>query len=52
MDPMGAGYRIRAVHSNLCVGVLNSSQEEWAPVLQLPCDSTGAGQVFELVPKT
>jgi DNA-binding SARP family transcriptional activator len=52
VEAMAAGYRIRAVHSDLCLGVLNASKEEWAPVFQLPCDSTGAGQVFELVPKT
>lgn len=52
LEPMAAGYRIRAVHSDLCLGVLNGSVTEWAPVFQLPCDSTGAGQVFELVPKT
>jgi DNA-binding SARP family transcriptional activator len=52
LESMSLGYRIRAVHSNLCLGVLNSSMTEWAPVLQLPCDSTGAGQVLELVPKT
>lgn len=52
LERIGSGYLIRAVHSDLCLGVLNGSVEEWAPVLQLPCDSTAKGQVFELVPKT
>ena len=28
---MSPGYRSRAVHSDLCLGVLNASAAEWAP---------------------
>ncbi len=43
------GFRLRAVHSDLCLTAHEASREEWAPILQLPCADSGEGQVFELI---
>ncbi|MFC7615858.1 RICIN domain-containing protein [Actinokineospora soli] len=44
------GFRIRAAHSGLCLGVPEAAVEEWAPLLQLPCDPAGSGQLFRFDP--
>ncbi|MFI0791108.1 helix-turn-helix domain-containing protein [Micromonospora rubida] len=41
-----AGFRIRPTHSDLCLGVLDASVWDWAPIQQEACDSTARGQVF------
>ncbi|MCP2258193.1 hypothetical protein LX15_001887 [Streptoalloteichus tenebrarius] len=46
----GTGFRLRPVHSDLCLGVAEASDQEWAPVLQLPCEPTAQGQVFQFEP--
>ncbi|WP_081976033.1 BTAD domain-containing putative transcriptional regulator [Amycolatopsis sp. MJM2582] len=51
-ESTSTGFRLRAVHSNLCLGVLDVSMADWAPVFQLPCDSSGAGQTFTFEPRT
>ncbi|CAM3731705.1 LamG-like jellyroll fold domain-containing protein [Kibdelosporangium persicum] len=40
------GFRIRPVHSELCLGIPSNSTLEWAPVQQLACDAAAAGQIF------
>lgn len=44
------GYRIRPVHSGMCLGVVNGATGDWAPVRQLACDANAVGQVFLLDP--
>ncbi|MCX4388183.1 XRE family transcriptional regulator [Micromonospora peucetia] len=44
------GYRIRPVHSDMCLGVANSATNDWAPVRQLACDANASGQIFLLDP--
>lgn len=51
VDRPAAGFRLRAVHSNLCLGVLDVSMTDWAPVFQLPCDPSGSGQTFTFEPR-
>ncbi|MGX7675608.1 RICIN domain-containing protein [Plantactinospora sp. DSM 117369] len=41
-----SGFRIHAVHSGLCIGVVDGSTEDWAPVRQVACDLSTPGQVF------
>ncbi|MGI5148286.1 helix-turn-helix domain-containing protein [Plantactinospora sp. CA-294935] len=41
-----SGFRIHAVHSGLCVGVVDGSTEDWAPVRQVACDLSTPGQIF------
>ncbi|MFB9906107.1 hypothetical protein [Allokutzneria oryzae] len=45
-----AGFHIRALHSNLCLGVVNGSKDEWANVRQVVCDSPTSGTVFAFDP--
>jgi hypothetical protein len=40
------GFRIRPVHSELCLGIPSNSMQEWAPVQQLACDPAATGQIF------
>ncbi|MDW5330137.1 hypothetical protein R6Y94_40945 [Plantactinospora sp. KLBMP9567] len=52
LDPVGSpgqGFRLRLVHSGLCVTV-DDVDAEWAELLQLPCDPRHAGQVFLVEP--
>jgi DNA-binding SARP family transcriptional activator len=53
VEPVGSpepGFRLRAVHSDLCLGADNASRAEWTPILQVPCDDDVEGQVFTLIP--
>jgi Ricin-type beta-trefoil lectin domain-like len=53
LEPVGGpvpGFRLRPVHSGLCVGVVAGSTADWAPVRQLACDPAGKGQIFQLDP--
>jgi hypothetical protein len=51
LKPVGAGgYRIMPLHTNACVSVPGSSDDQWAPVLQNPCDPGDTGQVFRFDP--
>ncbi|MEN3610692.1 helix-turn-helix domain-containing protein [Plantactinospora sp. ZYX-F-223] len=52
LDPVGSpsqGFRLRLVHSGLCVTV-DDVDTEWAEVVQLPCDPGHPGQVFLVEP--
>ncbi|MEU7755424.1 LamG-like jellyroll fold domain-containing protein [Micromonospora sp. NPDC049171] len=49
VEPVAAplwGYRLRPVHSNLCVGFRDNSAVAGAQLVQLACDSLARGQVF------
>ncbi|TLS45370.1 XRE family transcriptional regulator [Streptomyces montanus] len=51
LKPAGANdYRLLPLHTNACVSVPGASKDTWAPVLQLPCGSGDAGQVFRFEP--
>ncbi|MEV0679262.1 BTAD domain-containing putative transcriptional regulator [Actinosynnema sp. NPDC050436] len=52
VDGPTTGFRLRAVHSDLCLGVLDVSMADWAPVFHLPCDPAGSGQTFTFEPRT
>ncbi|SDN36279.1 RICIN domain-containing protein [Allokutzneria albata] len=47
------GFRLRALHSNLCVGISDGEQGEWAGVRQVACESPVSAAVlsFDPVPK-
>ncbi|WP_191250572.1 RICIN domain-containing protein [Amycolatopsis oliviviridis] len=45
------GFRIRAVHSGMCLGVREVSMDEWEPLFQLPCLPAGSGQIFSFEPR-
>lgn len=47
-----SGYRIRAVHSGLCLGIPGNSTKDRAHVMQLVCDPAAPGQVFTFVKKS
>ncbi|MGI5152525.1 helix-turn-helix domain-containing protein [Plantactinospora sp. CA-294935] len=52
LDPVGSpgqGFRLRLVHSGLCVTV-DDIDAEWAELVQLPCDPGHTGQVFLVEP--
>ncbi|MEQ4303049.1 helix-turn-helix domain-containing protein [Plantactinospora sp. B6F1] len=52
LDPVETprpGFRLRLVHSGLCVTV-DDVRTEWAELLQLPCDPKHVGQVFLVEP--
>ncbi|MEU1378408.1 helix-turn-helix domain-containing protein [Streptomyces triculaminicus] len=44
------GYRVMPLHTGACLSVPGGSKQQWAPVLQLPCAATDAGQVFHFDP--
>jgi Helix-turn-helix domain len=44
------GFRIRLIHSGLCLGVRGGSTTELAVVSQLACDPAAAGQTFVFDP--
>ncbi|RSN71321.1 hypothetical protein DMH08_02640 [Actinomadura sp. WAC 06369] len=44
------GFRLRPVHSGLCLGVPDGSTGEGSAIQQLPCEPTGGGQVFRFDP--
>ncbi|MEV5827994.1 RICIN domain-containing protein [Spirillospora sp. NPDC052242] len=46
------GFRLRLVHSGLCLGVPASSTDEGTSLHQLPCNPAGDGQVFQFDPDT
>ncbi|GAB3434992.1 BTAD domain-containing putative transcriptional regulator [Actinophytocola sediminis] len=53
VEPVGVpapGFRLRLVHSDLCLTATDASTTEWTPIVQLPCDERVEGQVFELIP--
>ncbi|MDL4772987.1 RICIN domain-containing protein [Actinomadura xylanilytica] len=46
------GFRLRPVHSGLCLGIPDASTDEGTAVHQLPCAPAGGGQVFQFDPDT
>lgn len=47
-----AGYRLRPVHSGLCLGIPDNSTKDRALLKQLGCDPAAPGQVFTFEKKT
>ncbi|WP_329122974.1 helix-turn-helix transcriptional regulator [Streptomyces sp. NBC_01465] len=43
------GYRVRPVHTDLCLGVRDGSRQRWAEVTQLSCTGDAKGQLFSFV---
>ncbi|MEE1757123.1 helix-turn-helix domain-containing protein [Streptomyces sp. SP18CS02] len=55
IDPYGdtrvRGYRMRSVHSGLCVEVRAGDDEPWTDVVQNPCADEAGGQLFSFDPR-
>ncbi|WP_086822146.1 RICIN domain-containing protein [Allokutzneria sp. NRRL B-24872] len=47
------GFRLRALHSNLCVGIADGEMDEWVALRQVVCESPVSATVltFEPLPK-
>ncbi|GAA3994041.1 hypothetical protein GCM10022247_12010 [Allokutzneria multivorans] len=47
------GFRLRALHSNLCVGIADGDKGEWVPLRQVVCESPVSAAVlaFDPAPK-
>lgn len=49
LEPVGSpvrGYRLRPLHSDLCVGVEDGTEQAGTPLRQLTCTADGKGQLF------
>ncbi|WP_052744897.1 LamG-like jellyroll fold domain-containing protein [Micromonospora sp. HK10] len=45
------GYRLRPIHSGLCVGIANNATAPGAQAIQVTCNASAAGQVLAIDPK-
>ena len=44
------GFRLRALHSNLCVGIAGGEKDEWVGVRQVACDSPVSAAILAFDP--